>query len=108
LTGQIKVKYCVICKNDANIEISISDILSNEKISKVIKSEFAKGLRNINLFNLDDATVSIRTDKMIYELILGKNDFADLLVLAEEDAQKKKLFKKDCDGIELIDIVTVD
>jgi len=108
LTGQIKVKYCVICKNDANVEISLLDLLSNEKVSKVIKSEFAKGLRNINLSTLDDTTVSIKSDKEIYELVLEKDDFADLLVLAEEDAQKNKRFKKDCDGIELIDIITVD
>ena len=33
-----------------------------------------------------------------------KDDFADLLSLAEEDATSRKLFKKECVGIELVDI----
>lgn len=106
--GQIKVQYCVICKSDVNIEIKLSDLLSNEKIEKAIKSEFAKGLRNIVLTSDEESLINVKTDKQIYEFVVDKNDFADLVSLAEDDAQKKKLLKKDCDGIELLDFITLD
>ncbi|MDF1880643.1 hypothetical protein JHD50_04880 [Sulfurimonas sp. MAG313] len=50
----------------------------------------------------------IKTQKEVYTFTASKNDFADLLELAEEDARKHKRLKKECDGVELVDIVTVD
>ena len=41
-------------------------------------------------------------------MTVSKNDFADLLELAEEDARKHKRLKKECDGVELVDILTID
>ncbi len=43
----IKVSYTVMCKNDVSREITLSDLFANEKVEKAIKSEFAKGLRNL-------------------------------------------------------------
>ena len=106
--GMIKVSYTVMCKNDAGIEIALSELIANEKVAKAIKSEFAKGLRNLSLGATNDATVSIKTDKQVYKLLVNKNDFADLLELAEEDARKHKRLKKECDGVELVDIQTID
>ena len=37
---------------------------------------------------------------------MRKDDYADVLVLAEEDATAKKIFKKDCSMVELVDIET--
>ncbi|HEY9129794.1 MAG TPA: hypothetical protein VIN02_08160 [Sulfurovum sp.] len=104
----IKVSYTVMCKNDVNKELSLSEILANEKIEKAIKSEFAKGLRNLVLSYKDETEVYLKTQKEIFEVIVDKNDFADLLELAEEDARKHKRIKKECEGVELVDILTID
>jgi len=106
--GLIKVYYTVMCKNDVSNEISLADILTNDKVIKAIKSEFASGLRNLALSQNENSTVFIKTQKVVYELTASKNDFADLLELCEEDARKNKRFKKECDGVELVDIVTID
>ena len=104
----IKVSYTVMCKNDVNKELSLSDVLSNEKVEKAIKSEFAKGLRNLVLSHKEDTEVFLKTEKEVFEMTVSKNDFADLLELAEEDARKQKRIKKECDGVELVDILTID
>ncbi|RUM74398.1 MAG: hypothetical protein DSZ10_01635 [Sulfurovum sp.] len=108
MEGMIKVSYTVMCRNDVAIEVALSALLDNEKVAKAIKSEFAKGLRNLTLGTSDDASVSIKTDKEVFEFTVNKNDFADLLELAEEDARKHKRLKKECDGVELVDIQTID
>jgi hypothetical protein len=106
--GMIKVSYTVMCKSDVNKELNLSDILSNEKVEKAIKSEFAKGLRNLVLSHKEDTAVFLKTEKEVFEMTVSKNDFADLLELAEEDARKQKRIKKECDGVELVDILTID
>jgi hypothetical protein len=104
----ITVSYTVMCKNDVALEVTLSDLLANEKVAKAIKSEFAKGLRNLTLSASEEAAVSIKTDKEVFAFTVSKNDFADLLELAEEDARKHKRLKKECDGVELVDIQTID
>ena len=104
----IKVSYTVMCKNDVNKELNLADILANEKVEKAIKSEFAKGLRNLVLSHKEEAEVFLKTQKEVFEMTVSKNDFADLLELAEEDARKHKRIKKECDGVELVDILTID
>ena len=108
MNGTIMVTYKILCNGDLNKEISLSDLLLNEKVAKAIKSEFAKGLRNIALLSKsNDASLSIETTKALHSFEATKDDFADLLVLAEEDAGTKKLLKKDCDRVELVDIETL-
>ena len=104
----IKVSYTVMCRNDVSQELNLADMLANEKVMKAIKSEFATGLRNLALLHKEDTVVYIKTQKEIFEFSASKNDFADLLELAEEDARKNKRLKKECDGVELVDIITVD
>jgi len=108
MDGMIKVSYTVMCRNDVNKEVSLNALLSNEKVMKAIKSEFATGLRNLSLSTKEENTIYIRTQKEVFEFTASKNDFADLLELAEEDARKSKRLKKECDGVELVDIVTMD
>ena len=108
MEGMMKVNYTIMCENDINEEITLTQLLSNEKVAKVIKSEFAKGLRNLTLSSADNASLYIKTEKTIYEFTVKKSDFADILELAEEDARKHKRIKKECEGIELVDIVTLD
>lgn len=107
MEGKILVTYKILCKNDFNLEITLEKLLANEKVAKMIKSEFAKGIRNID-FNLkhNDCKIKLETQKELYQFEASKNDFADLVSLAEDDANTKKLFKKDCVGIELVDIET--
>jgi len=108
MDGLIMVTYKILCNADLNKEINIQELLSNEKVVKVIKSEFAKGFRNINLLPKDSTnSLKIETIKELHTFEVDKNDFADILVLAEEDAAAKKLIKKDCDRVELIDIQTL-
>jgi len=104
MDGKIMVTYKILCKNDFNLEISLDQILNNEKVSKTIKSEFAKGIRNIDYAFKNNCTIKIETQKEHYTFEALKDDFADLLSLAEEDANARKLYKKDCVGIELVDI----
>jgi hypothetical protein len=104
----IKVSYTVMCKNDVSKELSLAEVFANEKVEKAIKSEFAKGLRNLVLSHKEEAEVFLKTEKEVFQMTVSKNDFADLLELAEEDARKHKRIKKECDGVELVDILTVD
>ncbi|RLA78512.1 MAG: hypothetical protein DRG78_14910 [Epsilonproteobacteria bacterium] len=107
MNGTIMVTYKILCKADLNKEILIDELLLNEKVAKIIKSEFAKGFRNINLLaKSSDAKLIMETTKEHHSFEVAKDDFADILVLAEEDAASKKLFKKDCERVELIDIET--
>lgn len=109
MIGKIEVTYKLLCKNDINREISINDLINNEKISKIIKNEFAKGSRNIHLVanNENISSLKVETIKELYKVEVEKNDFADILALAEEDASMRKLFKKDCNRIELVNIETI-
>ncbi|MGI6722772.1 MAG: hypothetical protein ACOX39_00155 [Arcobacteraceae bacterium] len=101
------VTYKVLCETDFNAEVLINELLANDKIVKAIKSEYAKGLRNISLISTDDSKISIETTKELYGFEIAKDDFADILTLAEEDANNKKLLKKECARVELVDIETV-
>ena len=104
----IKVSYTVMCKNDVNKALNLAEIFANEKVEKAIKSEFAKGLRNLVISHKEESEIFLKTQKEVFEMTVNKNDFADLLELAEEDARKHKRIKKECDGIELVDILTID
>ncbi len=109
MNGTIMVTYKILCNADLNKEVSISELLLNEKVAKVIKSEFAKGFRNINILpSLEQSSFKIETIKELHSFEVQKDDFADILSLAEEDAASKKLIKKDCDRVELINIETLD
>ena len=107
MNGTILVTYKILCKADLNKEISLEKLLTNEKIARLIKSEYAKGFRNLTLLNGGiESSVKIETIKELHTFEVAKDDFADILDLAEEDAQNKKLIKKDCDRVELVDIET--
>ena len=108
MDGMIKVNYTTLCESDVSKEVGVEELLKNEKVLKVIKSEFAKGLRNIVLSARENGIITLKTEKEQFEFVASKNDFADLLELAEEDARKHKRLKKGCDGVELIDIVTIE
>lgn len=103
----MKITYVVLCENDLNKTITVKQLLASEKISKAIKSDFAPQMRNIELLASGDECLKIATIKKEHTFEIAKDDYADALSLAEEDAKKKKLFKKGCDRIEMIDIVTI-
>ena len=108
MDGKIVVTYKVLCQADLNRDVSLVDLLSNEKVMKAIKSDFAKGLRNIELSTVDEnVSLKISTIKDVQTFEVLKDDFADILTLAEEDATAKKLLKKGCERVELVNIETV-
>jgi len=105
MEGNILVTYKILCKSDFNLEVALSQLLSNEKVIKTIKSEFAKGVRNIDIYSKNtDFNIKIETQKEFYQFEARKDDFADLVSLAEDDANTRKLLKKDSVGVELVDI----
>jgi hypothetical protein len=106
MDGTIMVTYKILCDADLNLEVSLQELLQNEQILKSIKLVYAKGLRNINFSSSSDALVKIETQRKTYNFEVSKNDYADILSLAEEDAKNKKLLKKECDRIELVNIET--
>ncbi len=107
MEGTMKVSYKMLCEGDIYNEVNLAEILQNEKVSKAIKSEFAKGLRNISLSASEDIKIVMSTEKEIFEFEADKKDFADLIELAEEDAKEHKRTKKGCTGVELVDFITV-
>jgi len=109
VNGNIEVTYKVVTEKDLNLSLSLEELLSNEKVVKVIKSEFAKGYRNIDIVNDSELSGKFRleTVKEHHSFSVLKDDFADIINLAEDDATSKKLIKKDC-FIELVDIKTVE
>jgi hypothetical protein len=107
MDGTMKVSYKMLCDGDVYKEVLLSDILKNEKVAKIIKSEFAKGLRNLVLSSKEDIKVEICTQKKIFEFEVEKKDFADLIELAEEDAKANKRTKKGCIAVEVVDFVTL-
>jgi len=107
MNGTILVTYKVLCEADVNKEVTLNELIANEKILKLIKSEYAKGFRNLALFaQPNESIVKIETQKELHSFEIPKDDFADILVLAEEDATNKKLIKKDCQRVELVNIET--
>ena len=107
MNGTIMVTYKILCKSDFNKEVTLAKLIENEKIAKVIKGELAKGFRNLALFEgLEGSFLKIETIKELHSFEVQKDDFADILDLAEEDAQNKKLIKKECARVELVDIQT--
>jgi len=106
MKGSMKVKYKMLCDSDVYMEIALSELLKNEKVAKIIKSEFAKGLRNISVMSEENVKIEIASTKEIYEFDADKKDFADLIELAEEDAKEHKRIKKGCAGVEIIDFTT--
>ena len=108
MDGTIEVSYTVMCKNDVRIEVTLNELLANEKVLRAIKGEFAKGLRNIEVSAKEDIPVTLKTAKTVYTFTASKNDFADLLELAEEDARSHKRLKKECEGVELVNVRTIE
>jgi hypothetical protein len=108
MKGNMNITYKVLCQKDTNKEITIDALLNNEKVLKVIKSEFGKGVRNLTLSSDDKAAIlTLATEKELYRFEVTKNDFADILDLAEDDAKSRKLLKKECDRVEIVDIETM-
>jgi len=108
MQGKLKVTYQLLCENDVHKEITLQELIKNEKIVKLLKSEYAKGLRNLDISTDDNtASVILETQKELFEFEAEKKDFADLIELAEEDAKERKLFKKGCQEIALVDFVTL-
>ena len=107
MEGQITVTYVVLCDDDVNIDLDLQTMLANEKVQKLLKSEFAKGARNLVIDgSAASGTVQISKEKKLHTVTIEKDDFADALSLAEEDARSKKLLKGKCTRIELIDLST--
>ena len=108
MNGTILITYKILCKADLNKALTLETLLENEKVAKVIKSEYAKGFRNLTLLaDSPSSSLKIETLKELHTFEVAKDDFADILVLAEEDAAEKKLIKKDCDRVELVNMETI-
>lgn len=105
--GELKISYIILCESDVQIEIGTEQLLAEESIARAIKNSFAKGKRNIELESTTSGKLLIKTEKEVHALTIPKDDFADAITLAEEDAAKRKLMKKGCSGVKLIDIESI-
>ncbi len=105
MEGNLIITYTVICDGDIYVEMPLKEVLANEKIQAAIKREFGQGGRNLVLDDTKTSgTLIIEKEKQHYTLVIPKDDFADALTLAEEDARKNKRLKGECSMVELLDI----
>lgn len=106
MKGEIVIKYIVLCETDLDVSVTMADLLQDEKIARAIKNAFAKGKRDIQAVVDEPGIMTIKSNKNIQTVTIPKENFMDALTLAEEDARSKKLIKKGCDRIEIVDIET--
>jgi len=109
MDGQVEVSFTVLCDNDFNKEITLSELLSSEKVLKAIRSDFCEGARNLVMDTESKNTkISINSEKKEYTHIIEKDDIQDILELTEEYARSQKLLKGACSRIELKNFKTVE
>jgi len=109
MEGQVEVEFTILCDNDFNKEVTLSDILASEKVIKAIKSEFCEGARNLRISsNSKDTKISIASEKKVHTHVIEKDDIQDILELTEEFARSQKLLKGSCSRIELKNFKTVE
>jgi hypothetical protein len=106
MTGELMIKYIVLCDGDLKVTVTLADLLKDEKIASAIKSAFAKGKRDIEAVIVEAGAMTVKNKKTVQSVTIPKDSFMDALTLAEEDARSKKLLKKGCDRIEIVDIET--
>ncbi|MFA6145584.1 MAG: hypothetical protein WC691_12375 [Sulfuricurvum sp.] len=107
MEGNMKITYVVICDNDFEKTITGEELLADERVVKAIKSAFGDSGRNIEMQALCEAAIKLKTTRTEYSLEIPKDDFADALTLAEEDAKKNRRLKKGCERVMLADIETI-
>lgn len=107
MTGELMIKYIVLCEGDLDLTVSLGELLEHETVARAIKNVYAKGKREIEIAAAEPGAVTIKNSKTVQTVTIPKDDFMDALTLAEEDARSKKLLKKDCERIEIVDIETV-
>lgn len=107
MEGKITVTYTVICDDDIDLTIDLASLFENDKVASLIRREFAKGARNAVLdISGASGAIALRKEKKAYTVVIEKDDFADALTFAEEDARKRKLLRGKCGRIELLDLAT--
>jgi hypothetical protein len=109
MDGQVEVFFTILCDNDFDKEVLLSELLESEKVIKAIKSEYAQGARNLQITSSqNDVSLKIHSDKKVYSHIIDKNDIQDILELTEEYARSQKLLKAGCNRIELQNFTTIE
>lgn len=106
MTGEMMISYIVLCENDMEVTVTLADLLQDEKIARAIKNAYAKGKRDIEAVVDEPGAMTIKNKKNVQTVTIPKDGFMDALTLAEEDARKKKLLKKGCERVEIVDIET--
>ncbi len=107
MTGEMMISYIVLCDGDLEVTVTLADLLKDEKIARAIKNAYAKGKRDIEAVVTEPGAMTIKNKKTVQTVTIPKESFMDALTLAEEDAKAKKLLKKGCDRIEIVDIETL-
>ncbi len=107
MTGEMIIKYIVLCDSDLSVTVTMADLLKDEKVARAIKNAFAKGKRDIEAVVGEPGEMTIKNKKTVHSLTIPKENFMDALTLAEEDARTNKRLKKGCDRIEIVDLEIV-
>ena len=68
MDGMIKVSYTVMCKNDVSKQISLSDLLVNEKVENI----GARRLHTVMTSLLEDVLFSVPDDPIKSVTVDGK------------------------------------
>lgn len=109
MEGQVEVFFTILCDNDFYKELTLSEVLSSEKVIKAIKSEYCEGARNLQVHSSShDTMIKIHSEKKVYSHMIDKNDIQDILELTEEYARSQKLFKASCNRVELQNFKTLE
>lgn len=109
MEGQVEVFFTILCENDFYKELTLTEVLSSEKVIKAIKSEYCEGARNLQISApANDVILKIHSDKKLYSHMINKSDIQDILELTEEYARSHKLFKTSCSRIELQNFKTLE
>lgn len=89
MIGKIIVSYVVEKLDDFN-EMDISDLLKVDSIKKLIIKEMgAKRTASLDVGKVSGKVI-VSNRSEVYTMELDKNDFADALSFAEDDAKNKK------------------
>jgi len=107
MTGEMMISYIVLCEGDLDLTVTLAELLEHESIVRAIKNVYAKGKREIETAVGEAGTLTLKNSRTVQRVAIAKDDFMDALTLAEEDAKAKKLLKKGCERIEIVDIETV-
>ncbi len=101
MKGTMQVFFKILTGD--SISVKLSDVLKNEKVVNVIKTNFGKGIRGAVINIQNECELTIEKENVIHNIEIQKKDFQDAMSFVEEYIEENKLNKKDF-PVEIVDI----